>query len=196
MLLKQNILLTGNINFHLENLNSPDTKHFISIPDSHNFLQHVDTATHVCGHILDFVANLDTSSLLSEKPVVHETFIADSISGKTFDHFAVTCKLTLSVKSTKCKTIKYRNLKAIDVDVLNNKYYISEAIICSTDSRCRETSKFYSNVMTLNALASIVEKRFQMRTTFPWYNVDLKNAKKLCQKLKDCGRNQNYYFTN
>ena len=120
MLLKQDILLTGDINFHLENSNSPDTNHFISIPDSHNFLQHIDTATHVCGHILDFVATLETSSSLSAKPGVHETFIADSISGKTLDHFAVTCKLALSVKSTKCKTIKYRNLKAIDVDVLNN----------------------------------------------------------------------------
>ena len=120
MLLKQDILLTGDINFHLENSNSPDTRHFISILDSHNFFQHIDIATPACGHTLDFLATLETSSLLSGKPVVHKTFIADSISGKTLDHFAVTCKLALSVKSTKFKTIKYRNLKVIDVDVLNN----------------------------------------------------------------------------
>ena len=36
----------------------------------------------------------------------------------------------------------------------------------------------------LDTLAPIVEKRIQMRTTFPWYNVDLKNAMKLCRKLE------------
>ena len=36
----------------------------------------------------------------------------------------------------------------------------------------------------LDALAPIVKKQIQMRTTFPWYNVDLKNAKKLCPKLE------------
>ena len=42
MLLKQDILLTGDTNFHLESSNSPDTKHFISMLDSHNFHQHVE----------------------------------------------------------------------------------------------------------------------------------------------------------
>ena len=120
MLLKQDILSTGDLNFYLESSNSPDTKHFISILDSHNFLQHVDAATHVCVHILNFVATLQTSSLLSGKPAAHETFMADFISGKTLDHFAVTCKLALSVQLTKYKTIRYRNLKAIAIDVLNN----------------------------------------------------------------------------
>ena len=185
MHLKQDILLTGDINFHLENSNSPDTEHFISILDSHNFLQHVDTATHVCGHILDFVATLKTSSLLSGKHAVHETFIADPISGKTLEYFAVTCKLALSVKSTKCKTIKYKNLKAIDVDVLNNSIsqnLSSVRLIQDVDTQVN----LYNNVMTeaLDTLASIVEKRIQMRITFPWYNVDLKNAKNLCQKLE------------
>ena len=36
----------------------------------------------------------------------------------------------------------------------------------------------------LDTLAPIAEKRIQMRTTFAWYNVDLKNAKKLCRKLE------------
>ena len=189
MLLKQDILLTGDINFHSESSNSPDTKHFISILDSHNFLQHVDTATHVYGHILDFVSTLETSSLLSGKPAVHETFIADSISGKTLDHFVVTCKLALSVESTKCKTIKYRNLKAIDVDVLNNtisQELSSVRLIQDVDTQVN----LYNNVMTeaLDTLALIVKKRIQVSTIFPWYNIGLKNAKKLCRKLERLGK--------
>ena len=111
---------------------------------------------------------METSSLLSGKPAVHETFIADSICGKTLDHFAVTCKLALSVKSTKCKTIKYRNLKAIDVDVQN--YTISQKLSSVQLIQDVDTQvNLYNNVMTeaLDSLAPIVEKRIQMRTTFP-----------------------------
>ena len=86
---------------------------------------------------------------------------------------------------TKCKTIKYRSLKAIDVDVLNNtksQKLSSIQLIQDVDTQVN----LYNNVMTdaLDTLALIVEKRIQLRTTFPWYNVDLKNAKKLCRKLE------------
>ena len=81
MLLKQDILLTEDINFALGKVKF--TRHFISMLDSYNFLQYVNTAAYVCGHIIDFVATLETSFLLSGKPAVHETFIPDSVSGKT-----------------------------------------------------------------------------------------------------------------
>ena len=143
----------------MESPNSPDTKHFISILDSHNFLRQVGTATRVCVHILNFVATLETSSLLSRKPAVHETFIADFISGKTLDHFAVTCKLALSVQLTKHKTIRHRNLKAIAIDVLNN--IVSEKL--SSVQLIQDVNaqvNLYNNVMTdaLHTLAPIVDR--------------------------------------
>ena len=76
-------------------------------------------------------------------------------------------------------------MKAIDIDVLNNT--ISQKLSSVQLIRDVDTQvNLFSNVMTeaLDTLAPIVKKRIQMRTTFAWYNVDLKNAKKLCRKLE------------
>ena len=76
-------------------------------------------------------------------------------------------------------------MKAIDVDVQNNtisQKLSSVQLIQDVDTQVN----LYNNVMTeaLDTLAPIVEKRIQMRTTFPKYNVVLKNAKKLRRKLE------------
>ena len=89
MLLKHEILLTGDINFHLDCKTSSSTKQFLSTLDSCNFSQHVDATTHICGHTLDFVATLENSPFLLERPKVLNTLITDSKSGKLLDHFAV-----------------------------------------------------------------------------------------------------------
>ena len=76
-------------------------------------------------------------------------------------------------------------MKAIDVNVLNNpisQKLSSIQLIQDVDTRVN----LHNNVMTeaLDTLVPIVKKRIQMRTTFSWYNVDLKHAKKLCRKLE------------
>ena len=74
MLLKQDILLTGDVNFHLDCKTSPETKYFNSTLDSFDFVQCVNAATHVHvgGHTLDFAATLENSSLLCNKLFVYE----------------------------------------------------------------------------------------------------------------------------
>ena len=89
MLLKHEILLTGDINFYLDCKTSSSTKHFLSTLDSCNFSQHVDAPTHICGRTLDFVVTLENSPILLEKPKVLNTLITDSKSGKLLDHFAL-----------------------------------------------------------------------------------------------------------
>ena len=82
LLLKHETLLTGDINFHLDCKTSTCTKHFLSTLDSCNFSQHVDAPPHICGHTLDFVATLEHSPILLEKPKVLNTLITDSKSRK------------------------------------------------------------------------------------------------------------------
>ena len=91
------ILLIGGLNFHLECTSSSDTKQILSLLDTFNYTQHTDDATHSCGHTLYFVASLDNSSILCEKPVVIDTLITDSVPGKALDHSALVCKLSLSL---------------------------------------------------------------------------------------------------
>ena len=120
VLLKHEILLTGDINFHLECTSSSDNKQFFSLLDFFNYTLHIDDAIHICGHTLDFVASLDNSLVLCEKPLVIDTLITDSFSGKTLDHSALVCKLTPSLLSPKSHKISFRNLKNIDLESLSN----------------------------------------------------------------------------
>ena len=115
VLLKQDILLTGDINFH----QSSKTKHFNSTLDSFNFILHVDAAIHIGGHIIDIVPLLENSSLLYNKLVVCDTFIYNVISAKSSDHFAIICKLGFSFQSQKFCNIMYRNIQNIDLNELN-----------------------------------------------------------------------------
>ena len=76
-------------------------------------------------------------------------------------------------------------MKVIDIDVLNNT--ISEKLsfvqlIQDVDVQVN----LYNNAMTdvLDTVAPTVGKSIQMHTTYPWYNADLKNGKKLCRKLE------------
>ena len=45
MLLKLDVMLTADLNFHLDCKASPKTKYFNATLDSFNFVQHVDAAT-------------------------------------------------------------------------------------------------------------------------------------------------------
>ena len=78
ILLKHEILLVGDINFHLDNKTSPDTKKFLTILNSFSFVQLVDSVTHIGGHILDFVATPEDSTIILGKPKAAETFITGS----------------------------------------------------------------------------------------------------------------------
>ena len=185
MLLKQDVLLTGDINFHLDCKTSPETKHFNSTLDSLNFIQHVDTATHVGGHTLDFIATLENSSLLCNKPTVRDTFITDSVSGKSLDHFAILCNLSISFQAQKFCNVTYRNIKSINLDELNHLLYEKfqvPPIFCDIDSQV----SFCSNVLlgSLDMVAPLTEKQIQLHPSFPWYSTELKKSKKLCRKLE------------
>ena len=63
------ILIVGDMNFHLDNKHDLDTKHFISCLQSFGLRQHVNTATHKHGHTLDVVITRDSSNLVSDLTV-------------------------------------------------------------------------------------------------------------------------------
>ena len=144
VLIKHEILLNGGINFRLECTSSSDAKQFLSLLDSFNYTHHIDNATHSCGLALDFVASLDTSSVLCEKPVVIDTLITDSVSGKTLDHSALVWKLSLSLLSSKSHKISYRTLKNLDLESLSNT--LSQKLLFLPSSKDTNAHvKFYNN---------------------------------------------------
>ena len=54
--LSPNVILLGDFNIHMDNINLPLTRDFASCLDSFGFQQHIDFPTHSKGHILDLVS--------------------------------------------------------------------------------------------------------------------------------------------
>ena len=53
------LVLLGDMNFHLDRPDEPLPKRFIDLLDSLSFKQHIQSATHCCGHILDTIITRD-----------------------------------------------------------------------------------------------------------------------------------------
>ena len=58
------MLLVGDLNFHLDVENDPDTNKFHTLIDSMNFKQHITEATHRSGHILDVAITRSTDNIM------------------------------------------------------------------------------------------------------------------------------------
>ena len=185
MLLKHEILLTGDINFHLDCKTLTSTKHFLSTLDSCNFSQHVDALTHICGHTLNFVATLENSPSLLEKPKVLNTLITDSKSGKLLDHFAVIFHIQLLLNQTLDKNTSYRNLKKLNIKELTETLSIHLEHLASMQNIDRQIELYNSSWQNaLDNMARLVTKSIHFRESQPWYNSNLQTSKRLCRKLE------------
>ena len=85
----EEILITGDFNFHMDNRNDTDASRFSNLLDAHGLTQHVKEPTHKKGHILDLVITRDTSLLLNSSPVVTDPGLCDSHGNPSGDHFAL-----------------------------------------------------------------------------------------------------------
>ena len=112
------ILIVGDMNFHLDNKHDLDTKHFISCLQSFGLRQHVNTATHKHGHTLDVVITRDSSNLVSDLTVSDPHLCNDG--GKiTRDHLAVNFKLNITKPARVRKLVEYRNFVVLMWKVLS-----------------------------------------------------------------------------
>lgn len=66
------IVITGDMNFHLDNLINSEANIFLDQLTGHKLVQHIRSATHVCGHIHDVVKTTEVSKTLSETAIVTE----------------------------------------------------------------------------------------------------------------------------
>ena len=88
------IIITGDLNFHLDNVHDSDAVRFNGTLEAHGLVQHVVGPTHKKGHTLDVVITWDISSLLIGMPTVSEPCLGDTKGNPSGDHLAVCLKLT------------------------------------------------------------------------------------------------------
>uniref|UniRef100_A0A3B3I5K1 Reverse transcriptase domain-containing protein n=1 Tax=Oryzias latipes TaxID=8090 RepID=A0A3B3I5K1_ORYLA len=172
--LSPNVLLLGDLNIHLDNVNNSLTNDFLSCLDSFGFQQFVDFPTHSKGHILDLIC---CSGIIPMD--CKSNFIPFS------DHMLVTFNVNLFLSKHKpSRNITFRNAKGINLE--NLSALISE--LPNTDS-FTAPDQLVSHYNThlhhiLNTLAPLKSRSVSFTYTAPWYTPSLRQLKAKGRQLE------------
>ena len=162
------LLLTGDFNIHVNNLESPDTNTFLDVLDSFGLHNHIGFPTHHLNNTLDLVI---TSG--------QDKFIESSRPGRLFfDHNMVYFNLTTPRQSNKTKEITYRKLKNINI-VNFSKDVESHLTTIHTDSLPLDGKiRLYRGTLEeiLDKHAPLRTKRVPDRVKIPWFNDEVAAA--------------------
>jgi hypothetical protein len=160
------VLIIGDFNIHWDDQNNAECKHFMDILDSFDLVQHVDFATHIGGHTLDFIISRSGDNIID----------AVSPGDMIADHSAVLASLNMHKPKSKTKIVKYRRIKAIKIDKFSEEIKPVDQIF-STD--VNSLTDHY-NAMLQSALdihAPEKSKSLSIRKKVPWYSEDITAAK-------------------
>jgi hypothetical protein len=83
------LLIKGDLNCHLDNVNLRDTRKFDETLSDHGLVQHVQGATHNKGHTLDVVITRDNSTIMQTTPSVRDYCLFGRNGNPSGDHFAL-----------------------------------------------------------------------------------------------------------
>ena len=165
------LLLTGDLNFHLDILNDPAAKQFSTLLDSFNLEQHVKVATHVKGHTLDPVI-----TRCGELPVLNIT-VDHSVKS---DHFAILFTLPMTAPTKAKVTVSIRKLKAIDIQAFSDSISASklQQHVRAADN-ATEAYEFYNTTLReiLDDHAPVTQRTITTRSESPWFTTNIKLAK-------------------
>ena len=119
VLQKEKLLIMGDFNFHMENIDSYSVKNMIDLLDEFGLKQHVTDATSKhANHMLDLIITRNSESLIYDTPKI-STYLSD--------HASVVFQLNSSNHKHKESPKSYRPLNKIDVtrfkqDLLKLRY--------------------------------------------------------------------------
>jgi hypothetical protein len=102
---ENDIIVVGDVNFHLENLSNPNTPKLKSVLEACGMRQHVTEPTHVAGHILDVLITRDTDSTVSNIEISDPDPVNNGNTSR--DHFAVVFNASVSKPPPVRKTMTY-----------------------------------------------------------------------------------------
>ena len=100
-------MVTGDFNFHFENLQKDEADEFRKLIYSLNLDQPITEPTHIYGHVLDLVLNRSMDNIVTHV-LVHPPEISDDSP--------ITLTWPYHTPIAAKKTVTYRKLKDIDMD--------------------------------------------------------------------------------
>ena len=170
------LLITGDINIHVDIPNDPDALKFLDLLDSLGLVQHVKTPTHRFGHTLDLIITREVNALVETTPI-SDCYLSD--------HCTVLCNLTLRKPMLSVKEISYRKIKAIDINAFKEDLKQS-ALCCEEPRELDDLVSRYNSVCSdlLDKHAPIIKKTITVRPRVPWFSDTIKAAKRERRKCE------------
>ncbi|XP_061194315.1 uncharacterized protein LOC133202489 [Saccostrea echinata] len=179
VIIPEDLVITGDLNFHIDNPNDSEGNRFILTLEEHGLSQHVVGATHTKGHTLDVLITRKASSLLRGLPTIQDPVLCDNNGNAAGDHFAVHAYLQIAKPPKERKTVTFRRMKQLD----NEKFRIdldSSLVLCDKNDSLENLVTSYDHKLraVLNKHAPEETRTITLRPNTPWYTEDLRTAKR------------------
>ena len=176
-----NMIVQGDFNIHINDENDNEGGIFVDTMIALGFNQHVSFPMHRACNILDLVFTETCNSIeiksCSPGPILS-------------DHTAVEIVVTQSTQYIQRKLIKYRKLRDIDINQLNNDVEVLNVVTGSIDDMVDELES--KLLQALNKHAPEITKMVTVRHRLPWYTYKIKEQKQECIEGNKHGENINW----
>ena len=170
------LLITEDIDIHVDVPDDPDAIKFLDLLDSLGLAQLVKTPTHRCGHTLDLIITREINLLIGTTPISDCYFS---------DHCTVLCDLTVRKPALAVKQVSYRKLKTIDISEFKSD--LRESSLCrDVPKDLNKLVASYNSVCSgvMDKHAPIVKKTIVTRSRVPWFNDTIKAVKRERRKYE------------
>ena len=188
--MSEEVIITGDLNFHLDDPSVQNARKFLDILDEQGFVQHVVGATHIRGYTLDVFITRDNSSILPDKPSILEPHLCDVKGNHNGDHMAISSMLQIQKPANQRKSVSFRKYRNIVIDDLKNDILNSNALQNPKGS-IDELVETYNTQLSaiIDKHAPVQSKTIIMRPNTKWYTEELRTAKQDRRKAERKMRN-------
>ena len=178
------VLIVGDFNIHVDCDDNTYSVKLLELFESVGLDQHVHTPTHCSGHTLDLIVTRQTDQIIASSPR------ADCLFS---DHMPVFCHLQLDRVPRINSKVSYRNVAAINLDTLRKD--LSNSILCENMESfdLNELVNCYNKTLNsiLDQYAPLKTKTVTKRPIVPWFNEQVKAAKRQRRKAEKKWRRTN-----
>ena len=184
MLDSHNIIITGDLNFHLDNPAELDVRRFSETLADRGMTQLVKSPTHRGGHILDVVIVRETGSIISALPTVYDPCLCDKQGNISGDHLAVRFAVHASKPARLRKVVTFRRLRQICVSDFAQD--IASSMDLSSDGSVTELVLHYNSDLRsiVDHHAPLQKATVTLRPNSPWFTDTLRQEKRNRRQLE------------
>ena len=119
MLDPHDIVITGDLNFHLDIISDPDARHFFETLADRGITQQITDVTHSKGHLLAVVIGRNHSAIVTTRPSVCDPCLCDTRGNPPGDHMAIKFCINARKPARVRKEIFFGDCVIYDIPISN-----------------------------------------------------------------------------